>query len=74
MKTDDEIKYKHLKPTVTMSKSKIRTFGFLTPSLADAISHTDMYLTKVYVSIVKKIVAEMKGQLEKIKEQLLNTL
>ena len=45
-----------------MSKSKIRTFWLFTPSLADAISHTDMSLPEVYVSIVKIIVAEMMPQ------------
>jgi hypothetical protein len=66
MKTDDGIKYKYLKPTATMTKSKIRTFGLLTPSLADAISHTDMSLPEVYVSIVKKIIAEMIPQTKNV--------
>ena len=45
-----------------MSKSKTHTFGLLTPSMADAISYTDISLPGSNVIIVKRFVAEMMPQ------------
>ena len=45
-------------------RKKIRTFGLLTPSLAEGISNTDMTFQKVYACVIQKLITELRPQVD----------